>query len=98
MGSLEIPAIIVPYSVCRNCLSEHSIELYDINGRPMNYQLMLRMNNFSSIDKAANYISYFKCNKCRMKYLILWENGIPIPLQTNTRINNFIIKFTKEED
>lgn len=93
-----IPAKIVDSSTCRVCLSDHSLELYDKNNRPMNYNLMLRLNNFSSINNSSNHIMYFKCTKCGTKYPILWENNTPIPLQTNTRINNFILKFTKEDD
>lgn len=93
-----IPAQLVNNSLCRICLSDHSLELYDKNGKPMNYNLMCNLSNFSSANKCSSYMSYFKCNKCGAKYPILWENGIPIPLQTNTRINNFILKFTKEED
>lgn len=92
-----IPCSLTQNNLCRVCNFD-SIELYDKNGKPMNYRLMVNMNNYSSIDKLFNYLSYFKCTRCGTKYTILWNNGIPVPLQTNTRINEFISKFTKEDD
>ena len=102
--NMQSPATVVPGNImnettCRTCLSDNMIELFDSNSKPLNYHLMLKMNNFSSFNKPSNsYASYFKCRICGCKFPILWDsNGRPVPLQTNTRINNFILNFMKEE-
>lgn len=92
--NMIIPAIVL--DCCVNCNSENTIELFDCNGKPMNYQLMRRMNNYKSLNCGNNFVSYFRCTKCGTKYHIIWSDGIPYPLISNTRINNFICNFIKD--
>lgn len=89
-----IPAKII--NECVNC-GGNLIELYDSFGKQMNYNLMKSMNNFKSIDTTKGYLSHFRCGKCGKIYPIIWENGIPKPLMSDTRIDNFILNFIKEE-
>lgn len=88
-----VPAEIVAVTTCVHCNSINAIELYDASGKPMNYGLMIAMNNYKSIDTTRDHISYFKCRHCGIKYNIWWNDNIPTPLYTPTRINNFVYNY-----
>lgn len=95
--NLKIPASIIGKTTCIKCRKDNSLELYDMAGQPMKYQLMVNMNRYISLDNSNICVSHFKCTNCGVKYNILWDNGIPKPLLTDTLYNTFIRDFTSRD-
>jgi len=79
---------------CPYCHTKHSIELYDIFNKSLNYRNILHLSNIESIIDVKQ-LSYFKCKNCNKEYKIEWDNGRPYPLTYNLNINYFLKKFMR---
>lgn len=90
---------------CMKCNSDRSIELYDVNDKPINYSnLVDRMKYNMREDIIIKYLnkyelSHFKCKKCNIKYKIDWTDGyIPHVLRTNRKQTLFMMNNFKGGD
>ncbi len=72
---------------CPKCKASDTLELYDKNNRPINYNELLYTHDKSLIDHRS--IRYFKCKKCKSIFKIDWSGIVPIPLD-ETKIDHFI--------
>jgi len=86
-----LPIQIVKKNYCFHC-EDNSLELYDINRRPVNYSYILENCDFQHVRIAA---SHFLCSKCNRRYEIQWlgEPRIPVPLLRGEQKSSFLKGF-----
>lgn len=81
---------------CPICNTERSLELYNSNGNPMNYSVML--DRHEDLEKKVIDLSYIKCKKCHHQFFPRWENNkIIFPLEPMNE-NDFMSYFRASKD
>lgn len=73
----------LPEDYCSNCNTAHSIELYNVLGKPIGYTELLNESNSDALTQKFSIASFFRCNKCGVTYPIEWRSGkwIPTPMK-----------------
>lgn len=85
------PIIFEDDDYCSECMNRHSIELYNMYNKEVNYTLLLQ--NKEKVDKIVDksILLYFKCRKCGKIYDIDWtiKNGsrFPTPFKQKYLLN-----------
>lgn len=87
------PIIFEDDDYCSVCNTQHSVELYNIYNKEVNYTLLLQMRDKidNIVDKSI--LSQFKCRRCGAKFNIDWtiKNGVrfPTPFKQKYLLNKF---------
>ena len=86
----------VPKNYCNHCDS-NTVECYTIYNKPIFYNNILYIRDKDVQQQRLNKypLSYMQCTRCRRKFIIEWDDGLPTPLIDKLKLQKFI---TRDED
>lgn len=95
MSEMIKPITYLSKAYCEYCKA-NTIECYNIYNKPIFYNNILYIRDKDILEqRLGKYpLSHMQCTRCRRKYVISWEDGVPTPLRAKFKLRKFS---TKEE-
>ena len=96
MSEMIQPIVYLSKTYCERCKS-NTIECFTNFNKPIFYNNILYIRDKEvQLQRLNRYpLSHMQCTRCKKKFIINWEDGLPTPLRATFKLQKFI---TKEED